>query len=244
MEGLEEARARIEQASRVAVLTGAGISAPSGIPTFRDPGGLWENFRLEDYATPEGFAKNPEEVWRWYAWRYARVRQAKPNPAHHLLAELEAQKGDGFLLVTQNVDGLHQRAGSKRVVELHGSILRARCTRCGHTEPLPPPESFEPPPRCARCGTLMRPDVVWFGELLPAGALEKAQAAFAHAEVALVIGTSALVEPAASLGRLSKMAGGYLIEINPEPTPLTPVADLSLREGAVEGLARLLKAQA
>ncbi len=243
MEKIAEARDRIQKAQRVAVLTGAGISAPSGIPTFRDPGGLWENFKIEDYATPEGFRKNPEAVWRWYAWRYRKIREAEPNEAHRLFAELEGQKGDGFLLVTQNIDGLHQRAGSKRVVELHGSIHRARCTRCGYRTELPPPEVLEAhlPPRCPRCGALLRPDVVWFGELLPAGAFETAVAAFRAADLALVVGTSAVVEPAASLGRIAKQAGAYLIEINPEETPLTPLADLSLRMGAIEGLSALLR---
>lgn len=243
VERLKEARERIRAARRVAVLTGAGISAPSGIPTFRDPGGLWKNFRLEDYATPEGFKKNPEEVWRWYAWRYKKIREAKPNPAHHLLAELEREKGEGFLLVTQNIDGLHQRAGSERVVELHGSIHRARCTVCDFRTELPAPEKLENhlQPKCPMCGALLRPDVVWFGEYLPPGALEMAQTAFASAEVAMVVGTSAVVEPAASLGRLAKHAGAYLIEVNPENTPLTLLADLALREGAVEGLARLLR---
>jgi len=238
---LTRAREKIEEAARIAVLTGAGISAPSGIPTFRDPGGLWENFKIEDYATPEGFARNPEEVWRWYAWRYRKIREAEPNEAHRLLAELERKKGDGFLLVTQNIDGLHQRAGSKRVIELHGSIHRARCTVCDYRAELPPPEDLAIPPKCPRCGALLRPDVVWFGELLPPGAFEAAVAAFRSADVALVVGTSAVVEPAASLGRLAKHAGAYLIEVNPEETPLTPLADLSLRAGAVEGLSALLR---
>jgi len=241
VDALTQARERIEKAGRIAVLTGAGISAPSGIPTFRDPGGLWENFRIEDYATPEGFARNPEEVWRWYAWRYRKIREAEPNEAHRLLAELERKKGDGFLLVTQNIDGLHQRAGSERVIELHGSIHRARCTACDYRAELPPPEALEIPPRCPRCGALLRPDVVWFGELLPPGAFEAAVAAFRAADVALVVGTSAVVEPAASLGRLAKHAGAYLIEVNPEETPLSPLADLSLRAGAVEGLSALLR---
>ncbi len=240
MGALTRAKEAIEQAERIAVLTGAGISAPSGIPTFRDPGGLWENFNIEDYATPEGFARNPEEVWRWYAWRYQKIREAKPNRAHELLAELERKKGDGFLLVTQNIDGLHQRAGSKRVIELHGSIHRARCTVCDYRTELPPPEELEIPPKCPKCGALLRPDVVWFGEPLPPGAFEAALAGFRSADLAMVIGTSALVEPAASLGRYAKHAGAFLIEVNPEETPLTPLADLSLRMGAVEGLSALL----
>ena len=237
MGDLENARRRLEAARRVAVLTGAGISAPSGIPTFRDPGGLWDNFRIEDFATPEGFARDPERVWRWYLERWQKIRQAEPNLAHRKLAELEKQKGEGFLLVTQNIDGLHQRAGSKRVVELHGSIHRMRCTACRHTAPMPPDEL---PPRCPVCGGLMRPDVVWFGEPLPPGAFEAAAEAFQNADVALVVGTSAVVEPAASLGRLAKYGGAYLIEVNPEATPLTPIADLSLRMGAEEGLDLLI----
>ncbi|WP_287409960.1 NAD-dependent deacylase [Oceanithermus sp.] len=237
---VQEARRRLAAARRVAVLTGAGVSAESGIPTFRGAGGLWEGFRPEELATPAAYARDPEKVWRWYAMRYAQVMEAEPNPAHRRLAELERQKGEGFLLVTQNVDGLHLRAGSRRVVELHGSIARARCERCGHRRPLPPPAEFAPPPICERCGGRMRPDVVWFGEFLDAELLARAERAFMTAEVALVIGTSAVVEPAASLGRIAKSAGAYLIEVNPEPTPLTPLADLSLRAGAARGLERLL----
>lgn len=252
-----EARRRLKEAKRVAVLTGAGISAPSGIPTFRDAGGLWKDFRIEDYATPEAYRRDPLKVWEWYAWRYANAMQAQPNRAHRLLAELErqfttpsphvgdrltptAREGSGFLLVTQNVDGLHARAGSTHLVELHGSIGRARCEECGARFPLPDPSLFIPPPVCPKCGGRGRPDVVWFGELLPPGAFERAENAFAKAEVALVVGTSAEVEPAASLGRLASWAGAYLIEINPNQTPLSRLADCSLRMGAVEGLEALL----
>jgi len=237
---VQEARRQIAGAERVAVLTGAGVSAESGIPTFRGAGGLWEGLRPEELATPEAYARDPEKVWRWYALRYAQVMEAEPNPAHLHLAELERSKGEGFLLVTQNVDGLHRRAGSRRVVELHGSLARARCERCGHRQPLPPPDAFTPPPVCRRCGGRMRPDVVWFGEFLDAGLLARAERAFMTADVALVVGTSAVVEPAASLGRIAKSAGAFLIEVNPEPTPLTPLADLSLRTGAAEGLGALL----
>ncbi|WP_456446818.1 SIR2 family NAD-dependent protein deacylase [Oceanithermus sp.] len=237
---VQEARRQIAGAERVAVLTGAGVSAESGIPTFRGAGGLWEGLRPEELATPEAYARDPEKVWRWYALRYAQVMEAEPNPAHLHLAELERSKGEGFLLVTQNVDGLHRRAGSRRVVELHGSLARARCERCGHRQPLPPPDVFTPPPVCRRCGGRMRPDVVWFGEFLDAGLLARAERAFMTADVALVVGTSAVVEPAASLGRIAKSAGAFLIEVNPEPTPLTPLADLSLRTGAAKGLGALL----
>lgn len=235
-----EARKRISAAKRVAVLTGAGISAASGIPTFRGSGGLWNGFRPEELATPQAYAQNPQKVWEWYAWRYAQVMQANPNRAHRLLAQLERQKRDGFLLVTQNVDGLHARAGSVRMVELHGSIGRARCEVCSTHFPLPDPAVFVPPPQCPACSARARPDVVWFGERLPKGAFERAEAAFSRAEVALVVGTSAQVEPAASLGRVAGWAGAYLIEVNPDRTPLTPHADLHLPLEAVEGLEALL----
>lgn len=240
----QEVRNALLRARRVAVLTGAGVSAESGIPTFRGPGGLWEGFRPEELATPEAYAQDPGRVWAWYAWRYRVAWQARPNRAHELLVELERAKGDGFLLVTQNVDGLHARAGSRRLVELHGSLLRARCEACGHRFPLPPPEAFVPPPACPRCGSRARPDVVWFGELVPSGAYGRAEQAFRTAEVALVVGTSGVVEPAASLGRLARLCGAYLVEVNPEPTPLSPLAHLALRCGAAEGLERILKPSA
>ncbi|RDI96155.1 NAD-dependent deacylase [Meiothermus sp. QL-1] len=234
------ARQRLLSARRVAVLTGAGISKASGIPTFRDAEGLWKDFNPLEYATPEAYARDPEKVWNWYAWRYRKAVEAEPNPAHRRLVELEARVGEGFLLVTQNVDGLHARAGSGRLVELHGNITRARCERCQKRFPLPPPEAFNPPPTCPACGGRARPDVVWFGELLPPGAFERAERAFVQAEVALVIGTSAEVEPAASLGRIAHLSGAYLIEINPTPTPLTRLADCALPLGAVEGMEALL----
>ncbi len=237
---LENARKRLLDAHRVAVLTGAGISQPSGIPTFRDAAGLWKDFDIEEYATPWAYARNPQKVWDWYAWRYRKVMEAQPNRAHKLLAALEQRVGEGFTLVTQNVDGLHSRAGSSRLIELHGNIARGRCERCGVRFALPDPARFVPPPSCPSCKARGRPDVVWFGEMLPAGAFEQAWQAFAAAEVALVIGTSAEVEPAASLGRLAHSSGAYLIEINPNPTPLSSQADCSLRMGAVEGMEALM----
>ena len=246
---LQVAQAKLLQAQRVAVLTGAGISKPSGIPTFRDAAGLWKDFDIEEYATPMAYARNPQKVWEWYAWRYKNVLEAKPNPAHELLVELEkrvsermsASFGGGFLLITQNVDSLHHRAGSKRLVELHGNLARGRCEACNYRFPLPEPEAFTPPPTCPKCGARGRPDVVWFGELLPLGAFEQAEQAFAQCQVALVIGSSAEVEPAASLGRLAGGVGAYVIEINPEVTPLSRIADLSLRMGAVEGMQALIE---
>jgi len=240
MSVLTTARQRLSSAQRVAVLTGAGISKPSGIPTFRDAAGLWKDFDIEEYATPGAYARNPQKVWEWYASRYQKVLHAQPNRAHEWLVVLEKQVGDGFLLVTQNVDSLHSRAGSKRQVELHGNIARGRCERCGERFPLPDPAHFVPPPKCPDCGSRGRPDVVWFGEMLPLSAFEQAERAFAQAEVALVIGTSAEVEPAASLGRLASMSKAYLIEVNPDPTPLSSWADCSLRMGAEEGMDALM----
>jgi NAD-dependent deacetylase len=242
MSSLLTARKRLSAAQRVAVLTGAGISKPSGIPTFRDATGLWKDFDFEEYATPNAYARNPQKVWEWYAWRYQKVMLARPNRAHTLLAELEKQVGEGFLLATQNVDSLHSRAGSTRLVELHGNIARGRCERCAKRFSLPDPAQFVPPPYCPSCGGRGRPDVVWFGEMLPVGAYEQAERAFAQAEVALVVGTSAEVEPAASLGRLAGLSGAYLIEINPHPTPLSRLADCTLRMGAVEGMETLMAA--
>ncbi len=244
VESLELARERIRTASRIAVLTGAGISAESGVPTFRGAGGLWQNFRLEELATPEAYQKDPLKVWEWYAWRYRKVREVSPNRAHLLLAGLEARIAativaadeSSFLLVTQNVDDLHARAGSRLLVELHGNITRARCESCQHRFSLPEPDSFAPPPFCSECGSRARPDVVWFGETLPQGAFERALEAFSSCQAALVVGTSAQVEPAASLGRVALRAGAYLVEVNPEETPLSALAHLSLRMGAAEGL--------
>jgi NAD-dependent deacetylase len=221
------ATARLREARRVLAVTGAGVSAESGVPTFRGKDGLWREFRAEDLATPQAFARDPELVWEWYAWRRETIAPLRPNAAHVALMELE-RRVPGFLLATQNVDGLHSVAGSRRVVELHGSLWRLRCVECGHAAedrsvPLP-----ELPPRCA-CGTVLRPDVTWFGEMLPAHAVEEAVAAARSAEVVLVIGTSSVVYPAAALPEMARAAGAYVIEVNTEPTPLTASADVSLR---------------
>lgn len=218
----------------VVVLTGAGVSAESGVPTFRGPEGLWRTFRPEDLATPEAFARDPTLVWEWYDWRRQRIANCRPNPAHRVLAEMEVALPD-FTLITQNVDGLHQAAGSRRVRELHGNIWRVRCTRCGQVGedrrvPLP-----EIPPCCA-CGGLLRPDVVWFGEPLPSAVLEEAWEAAARCRWMLVIGTSALVQPAASLPVVAHRNGARLVEVNVSDTPLTPLADEVLRGPAGEVL--------
>jgi NAD-dependent deacetylase len=228
---LEHARSLLADATAVAVLTGAGISAESGIPTFRDAlTGLWENFRPEELATPEAFEANPKLVWDWYAWRRARVEEAAPNPGHRALVEIESrcgERGVDFTLITQNVDGLHHAAGSRRVVELHGNIRRVKCFDRHHAVAAWP--EGDSVPVCPACGSLLRPDVVWFGESLPAEALAAAYAAARTCDVFLCVGTSTVVEPAASLPFIALEAGARVIEVNPQPTPLTDRASLSLR---------------
>ena len=209
--------AALRRASRVTVLTGAGVSAESGIPTFRDAQtGLWAQFRAEDLATPEAFGRNPRLVWDWYAMRRAAVQQSAPNAGHLALVGLERivkARSGAFTLITQNVDGLHAAAGSQDVLELHGNIRRVKCFDCGRIAQRWEPTE-DPPPRCALCGGLLRPDVVWFGEVLPAGALRDAWVAAEECEVFLSIGTSGLVEPAASLPRLALRSGAVILTIN------------------------------
>lgn len=232
----------LQQAKRVAVLTGAGVSAQSGIPTFRDAlTGHWARFRPEDLASPEAYLQNPEQVWEWYAGRYSDVCAAQPNPGHELLTQLEKQVAD-FFLATQNVDGLHSRSGSQNVVELHGNLNTARCenTHCHHITQLPPPQHFIPPPTCPHCHQRMRPNIVWFGEYLPEQALNAAQKAFAQADVALIIGTSSVVYPAAGLAFETLEQGGKVIEINPDQTEVSELVSFSLRQTASIGLAQLM----
>lgn len=226
--------------ARVAVLTGSGISAASGVPTFRGPGGLWRNFRAEDLATPAAFARDPRLVWEWYDWRRQLIAGCRPNAAHFALARLESVHAGDFLLITQNVDGLHQLAGSRRVLPLHGDVWTVRCLVCGEEKqdrraPLP-----HLPPRCDRCGGLIRPGVVWFGEPLPADALRRAYAAAAACDLMYVIGTSAVVYPAAALPALAKERGAYVVEVNAEPTEVTSYADEYHGGDAAEVLPRLL----
>lgn len=231
----------LKAARRVAVLTGAGVSAESGVPTFRDAQtGLWASFRPEDLASPEGFRENPRRVWEWYAWRRGLVGQVAPNPAHVALVACE-RLFPQFTLITQNVDGLHQRAGSRHVIELHGNITRTKCFE----EDLPVTEWTETgdvPPKCPRCGGWLRPDVVWFGENLPEDALAAASAASRGCDVFLSVGTSAMVHPAAGLPIEALAAGATLVEINPERTPLTPRADFVLQGPAGVVLTELVQA--
>ena len=242
-EHLTLARDALLRARSIAILTGAGISAESGIPTFRDAlTGLWERFKPEELATPEAFLANPKLVWEWYAWRREKVKEAKPNPGHAALAELERRciaRDANFTLVTQNVDGLHQAAGNRNVIELHGNIRRVKCV--DHHHPADKwPDTGDVPPRCPQCGSMLRPDVVWFGESLPEDALETATGAARGCDVFLSVGTSTLVEPAASLPFVARQSNAIVIEVNPEPTPLTNVAQISLRGAAGEILPQLL----
>jgi NAD-dependent deacetylase len=235
---LAAAATRLRAARRLLVLTGAGVSAESGVPTFRGPEGLWRQFRPEDLATPEAFERDPKLVWEWYAWRRGRIAPLAPNAAHAAIAACE-QRVPEFLLATQNVDGLHCAAGSRRVLELHGSLWRLRCTGCADIRedrrvPLP-----ELPPRCG-CGALLRPDVVWFGEALRDDAVRQAFAAAQGAEAVLVLGTSSVVYPAAALPQVARRAGAFVVEVNPEETPLTPLAHASFRAKAAEAVPALL----
>lgn len=232
MDDLAPAAERLRGAQSVLALTGAGVSAESGVPTFRGPEGLWRQYRFEDLATPQAFARDPKLVWEWYAWRRDTIAGLSPNAAHVALAAME-RRLPGFRLATQNVDGLHAAAGSRRVLELHGSLWQLRCVGCGHAAedrrvPLP-----ELPPRCP-CGKLLRPGVTWFGEMLPQAAVAEAVAAARSAEVVLVIGSSQLVYPAAGLPEIAQARGAFVIEVNTEDTPLTPSADVSLRGTAAD----------
>ena len=221
------AAAALRKARHVCVLTGAGISAESGIPTFRDAlTGLWEKFRPEDLATPEAFERDPKFVWDWYEFRRELLRKAEPNPGHYALAGL-AHLVPKLTLVTQNVDGLHQRAGSGGVLEYHGNILRDRCT-IEQVVAARSRDSHHGLPRCAACGGLLRPDVVWFGEAIPAGTMLAAAEAAADCDVFLSVGTSSLVYPAAGLAEAVLRAGATVIEINPGRTPLSQAADIAL----------------
>jgi NAD-dependent deacetylase len=229
----------LRNARFVTALTGAGISAESGVPTFRDAQtGLWARFDPHELATPSAFARNPKLVWDWYAWRRECVASARPNPGHLALVDLE-RRAPEFVLITQNVDGLHQRAGSRKLVELHGNIARVKCSREG-TVVDQWQAAAGAVPRCANCGALLRPDVVWFEEMLPEAALAAAEDAARRSSVLLVVGTSAEVYPAAALPELARRSGAIVVEINPNPTALSATADYVLRGAAGVMLPALL----
>lgn len=227
----------LRSAKRIVALTGAGISAESGLATFRDSQtGLWSKFKPEELATADAFRRNPKLIWDWYAWRRDQAIKAQPNAGHLALAEIE-KRAPEFLLVTQNVDGLHARAGNQKLVELHGNIHRFRCfdNDCAS-------DNFDlEAGRCRSCGGNLRPDVVWFGEMLPADALERATAAAESCDVFFSIGTSSLVYPAADLWRRAKDSGATVIEINKDPTPLSSLADYSFLGTAGEILPQFVR---
>ena len=220
--------AALAQAERWVVMTGSGISAESGVPTFRDAQtGLWAKYDAEQLATPEAFSANPTLVWDWYVWRRELIQRAEPNAGHRALATL-AQLKPELTLVTQNIDGLHQRAGNTEVVEFHGSIQRDKCFACDRPA-IRTHDTAERPPRCELCDGMIRPDVVWFGEAIPAAALESAFRAVERCEVFLSVGTSALVYPAAGLAQVAAERNAIVVEININSTPLTATADYALQ---------------
>jgi len=216
---------RIRNAKRVSVLTGAGVSAESGVPTFRGAGGIWGKYDYRKLATHDGFVEDPRLVWEWYQLRQVEIQKAAPNPAHRIISEMENHFPE-FSVLTQNIDGMHKRAGNRKIVELHGNIWRMRCERDDLVVDLHSPVR-EIPPLC-QCGSVLRPDVVWFGEQLLTETVDVASKVARESEVMFVVGTSAIVYPAAALPILAKDSGGLVIEINIEDTDVTSYADLSL----------------
>jgi NAD-dependent deacetylase len=231
---LGDLRERLDAARSVTVLTGSGISAESGLPTFRGVGGLWRTHRVEELASPSGFARDPRLVWTWYNERRTAHMAVEPSPAHVALAAIE-RRAAGFTLVTQNVDSLHLRAGSRNVLELHGSLREAKCTRCDARRPL---EDVTLDRLEHECGGMWRPDIVWFGEALPQDVLAAAFDAARRADLMLVVGTSGIVQPAASLAT-KRATGAYVVEVNPEETALTEHVDRSIRARASDVLPAL-----
>lgn len=231
----------LRSTTRIVVLTGAGVSQESGLRTFRDAQtGLWAHYKPEDLASPEAFTRDPKLVWDWYAWRREAVKGVRPNLGHYAIVEMEKRVPE-FTLITQNVDGLHRFAGSKNVLELHGNIQRVRCSACGtFTETWG--DDSDAVPVCHICGGLLRPDVVWFGEALPRAELESAVQASRACQVFFSIGTSGLVQPAASLAYAARNNGSLLVEVNAEPTPLTPKVDFAFHGKSGEVLPELVRA--
>jgi NAD-dependent deacetylase len=237
---LADVRARLRAARRVFVLTGAGVSAESGVPTFRGGGdaAVWKGMPFYEISSAGMAERDLPEVWAWFDYRLGILKDLKPNPAHATLARWQ-DRFDHFSLATQNVDGLHRTAGSRDVLELHGNVWTARCATCDARADVRTLDENERPPACPECGSAMRPDVVLFGEMLPAGVFQRAADAASRAEVCFVVGTSALVYPAAGLPEVAKRAGAFVVEINPEETPLTGLCDVTLRGRAGELLPSL-----
>ncbi len=232
---------KLTEADWVTAFTGAGVSAESGVPTFRGTEGIWARFKPEELASMDAFMRNPDLVWEWYAHRKRIIAEVQPNPGHVALAQMERLFA-GFAVITQNIDNLHRRAGSVTVHELHGNIERNYCIGCGRRYANAEVLAQKGVPRCTECGKAVRPDVVWFGEQLPLEAWERSVRAAQSADVFLSIGTSGIVYPAASLPQISRRSGAYLVEINPEPTPLTDLADEFLQGTSATMLPLLVKA--
>ena len=220
--------ALLDSTTRVAVLTGSGISAESGIPTFRGEHGLWRQFRAEELATPEAFERDPQLVWEWYDWRRGIIGRAEPNEGHRTISAWQ-ETFSTFSLITQNIDGLHERAGSRPPVELHGNIWKMRCLQEGTVTECRDVPLRILPPRCPACGAMLRPHIVWFGEALDRRVLDDAFRRSTACDVMFVVGTSALVHPAASLPLAAADSGAKIVEVNPDPTPLSRAADFVLR---------------
>ena len=225
----------IEKSNKITVLTGAGISAESGIPTFRGSDGMWNNLNPQDIATPDAYKNDPKLVWEWYDWRRRIIDKATPNHGHLALAEIERQK-EKFTLLTQNIDGLHQVAGNKNIIELHGNIWEIKCEKCGlisknYEVPLP-----QLPPKCSECGEMTRPNVVWFGEIIPMEIIDSSLLSIEESDLMMIIGTSGVVEPAASMGLLAKQSDKKVIEINLDQTPNTGIYDISIQAKSGEVL--------
>jgi NAD-dependent deacetylase len=238
-DAIERAAGLIAAAGSVVVTTGAGMSKESGIPTFRDaPGALWADYNPEELATPEGFLRDPSLVWRWYVARREMMAACKPHAGHYALAELETLFDD-YILLTQNIDNLHRVAGSSELVEVHGNVFRYKCFDNHHAVEALPAGGAEPP--LCHCGSMIRPDVVWYGEMLDADNVERAFEALSRCDVVLVVGTSGIVYPAAGFPGAAKQSGASVIEVNPERTPITEVADVFVQAGAGEALPPLVE---
>jgi len=241
---IDQARAILRETNRLVVLTGAGISAESGVPTYRGAGGIWEGFSAAELASPEGFAADPQKVWTWHDQRRQALAEIRPNPAHEALVRLEQRlrrRGAGMTLATQNIEGLHQRAGSPNVLELHGTILAIRCCLCPHRRYVGLEPVGDDVPVCPRCGNFMRPAVVWFGEQLPQDVWQAAAEAAGRCDAFMSIGTSAVVYPAAALIQLATHAGARTIEVNLEPTPASRSMHVAIHGKAGEILPRLVE---
>ena len=236
---LQLLKTKIDHCQDLAVLTGAGISAESGVPTFRGQEGLWRQYQAVDLATPQAFQRDPRLVWEFYQWRRQLLQPLRPNPAHEALAVLE-RRLPRVTVITQNIDGLHALAGSQNIIELHGNIWYVRCTGCGQRQENRQLD-LPPLPVCQQCGSLLRPQVVWFGEMLDPEVLAKAYQALQECQVLLVVGTSGLVQPAAAMGAWAKQHGAFVAELNLEITPQSSIYDLSVQGKAGDLLPQLLK---